>query len=299
MQSLKTDQLEIAFEAHGRPTTQLPVLLLHGFPDDASAWEDVGARLADAGRYAIAPYVRGCGPTRFLSAAVPRSGQVTARARDVLQLMDALSIERAIVIGQDWGAATGQALAMLHPHRVEKLAVLNGHGLLNMAVFARGARPSWATLHAGWYQWLFQTPIGEPLLRQDPVALARYLWQQWSPGWSFTEGTFATMARSLANPDWADVVLSAYRAPDQDRSADPLDAAANKQLASAPVISRPALNLQGKQDGVDLFEDTQLGQEAFYHGGFRRVLLDDCGHFLQRERPSEVARLLLEFFDER
>jgi len=299
MQNVRTDQLEIAFKTHGHPSTQLPFLLLHGFPDDASAWDGVGARLAEAGRYAVAPHVRGCGATRFLSPDAPRSGQVTARARDMLQFMDALKIERAIVVGQDWGAATGQALAMLYPQRVEKLAVLNGHGLLNMAVFAQGRRPSWATLHAGWYQWLFQTPLGEPLLRQDPAGLARYLWQQWSPGWPFSDETFAGVAQSLANPDWADVVLSAYRAPDQDRSADPQDADAGKQLSAGLTITRPALNLQGMRDGVDLFEDTQLGQEAFYRGGFRCVRLDGCGHFLQRERPDEVARLLLGFLHER
>lgn len=297
MPSVRTEQLDLAFESHGQLTSRIPVLLLHGFPDDASAWDAVGAQLANAGHYALAPHVRGCGPTRFLSPDIPRSGQVTARARDLLQFMDALHIERASVVGQDWGAATGQALAMLHPERVEKLAVLNGHGLLNLAVFAQGRRPSWATLHAGWYQWLFQSPIAEPLLRQDPAGLARYLWQHWSPGWRFSEETFATVAQSLANPDWVDVVLSAYRAPDQDRSADPQDAAAGKRLATVPAITRPTLNLQGARDGVDLFEDTQLGQEAFYRGGFQRVLLDDCGHFLQRERPAEVARLLLEFFD--
>ncbi|WP_280155160.1 alpha/beta hydrolase [Piscinibacter sp. XHJ-5] len=298
MESITTDQLEIAFETHGRRTTNMPIMLLHGFPDDATAWNEVGGRLAAAGRHAIAPHVRGCGPTRFLSKETPRSGQVAARARDVVHLMDGLQIERAIVVGQDWGAATAQALAMLHPQRVDKLVVLNGHGLLNMAVFAQGKRPSWATFHAGWYQWLFQSAIAEPLLRQDAAGLARYLWQQWSPGWRFSEEVFAAVARSLANPDWVDVVLSAYRPPDADPHADPRDAAAGRQLATAPAITQPTLNLQGARDGVDLFEDTQLGQEAFYRGGFRCARLEGCGHFLQRERPDEVASLLLEFFDD-
>jgi pimeloyl-ACP methyl ester carboxylesterase len=295
MQRVHTDQLELACEVFGTPGRELPVILLHGFPDDASAWNDVGAALARAGRWAYAPYVRGCGPTRFLTPDAPRSGQPAARARDLRQLLDALHIERAVLVGQDWGAATAQALTMLHPERVDRLVVLNGHGLLNMAVFAQGRRPSWETLHAGWYQWMFQTPLAEPLLSSDRAGLARYLWRQWSPGWNFSDATLEAVVRSLANPDWVRVVLSAYRPPDSDADADPQDEPATRQLAGAPGIDRPTLNLQGMDDRVDLFNDTQLGQEAFYRGGFRREQLAGCGHFLHRERPDEVARLLIEF----
>jgi pimeloyl-ACP methyl ester carboxylesterase len=296
MQYVQTDQLEVACEVFGAPGQGPPIVLLHGFPDDATAWNDVGAALAEAGRFAIAPYVRGCGPTRFLSPETPRSGQPAARARDVLQLLDALHFERAVVAGQDWGAATAQALAMLHPERVDRLVVLNGHGLFNMAVFAQGRQPSWRTLHAGWYQWMFQTAVAEPLLNNDRAGLTRYLWRQWSPGWRFGDATLEAVLRSLAHPDWTRVVLSAYRSDGGE--IDPQDEAAIRQLAAAPPIERPTLNLQGVDDRVDLFEDTQLGQEAFYRGGFRRVQLGRCGHFLHRERPDEVARLLLEFIDE-
>lgn len=299
MQHVLTDQLDTACEVFGTPGRETPILLLHGFPDDATAWNDVGVVLAEAGRFAVAPYVRGCGPTRFLSPDTPRSGQVAARARDVCQLLDALDLERVVVVGQDWGATTAQALAMLHPDRVDRLVVLNGHGLLNMAVFAQGRQPSWQTLHAGWYQWMFQSPVAEPLLKNDRAGLARYLWRQWSPGWRFSEATLQSVLRSLANPDWARVVLSAYRPADTDAEADPQDEATTAQLAAAPPIERPTLNLQGADDRVDLFEDTQLGQEAFYRAGFRRVQLAGCGHFLHRERPDEVARLLLEFVDGR
>jgi pimeloyl-ACP methyl ester carboxylesterase len=297
MERLSIEQLEVAYEVHGTPGEGASLILLHGFPDDATAWNGVGAHLASAGRHALAPYVRGCGPTRFLAGDTPRSGQVSARARDVVQLMDALRLERVVLVGQDWGAATAQAIAMLHPQRVERLVVLNGHGLLNLAVFERGNRPSWRTFHAGWYQWLFQTPIGAPLLREGRASLARYLWQEWSPGWSFADEELDAVLRSFDNPDWAEVVLSAYRPWTDDPCADPDDDEASQALAAAPAITRPTLNLQGARDGVDLFEDTQLGQEAFYRGGFRREQIRDCGHFLHRERPDAVAKQLLRFLE--
>ena len=295
MEHVQLPDIAVAYERHGTRDADTPLILLHGFPDDATAWNGVGQRLSAEGHACIAPYVRGCGPTRFTSADAPRSGQVAARARDLLGLMDALGIDRAVLIGQDWGAATAQAVAMLHPKRVERLVVLNGHGLLNMAVFAQGQRPSWPTLHAGWYQWMFSTPIAEPLLRADRRGLARYLWQQWSPGWRFDESEFVRVARSLDNEDWPAVVLSAYRPWNADPSADPQDAADSERLATGMTIGCPTLNLQGADDGVDLFEDTQLGQEAFYRGGFERAVLKGCGHFLHRERPEAVAERILEF----
>jgi pimeloyl-ACP methyl ester carboxylesterase len=299
MERLSTSQIEIAFDVHGRPGRQLPLLLLHGFPDDASSWRRVGERLAAAGRQAFAPYVRGCGPTRFRSPEVPRSGQPASRGRDVLELMDALGLDRVIVVGQDWGAVTALALALLHRVRVERLVILNGHGLLNLAVLAQGRRPTWATLHAGWYQWMFQTPLGQPLLEADRAGFIEYVWGQWSPGWNPPPEELAEVVRSAGNPDWTAVVLSAYRPGNADPAADPRDADAGQRLASAPPITRPTLNLQGARDGVDLFADTQLGQEAFYRGGFERAVLEGCGHFLHRERPEAVAERILDFVADR
>jgi pimeloyl-ACP methyl ester carboxylesterase len=298
MERTSIEQLEVAYEVHGTPGERASIILLHGFPDDATAWRDVGGHIAAIGRHALAPYVRGCGPTRFRAGETPRSGQVSACARDVVELMDALQLERVVLMGQDWGASTAQAVTMLYPERVERLIVLNGHGLFNLAVFAQGKRPSWRTFQAGWYQWLFQTPIGAPLLREHRASLARYLWQEWSPGWRFAEDELDAAVRSFDNPDWAEVVLSAHRPWTDDPCADPKDEEASQKLAAAPAITRPTLNLQGARDGVDLFEDTQLGQEAFYRGGFRREQIRDCGHFLHRERPDAVAKQLARFLDE-
>jgi pimeloyl-ACP methyl ester carboxylesterase len=293
MKTQQVQDLHIGYEEYGAPSRRPSVLLLHGFPDDASAWRGVGPLLARAGLHALAPYVRGCGPTRFLHAHTPRSGHPATRARDMLEFIDALKLDRVQLVGQDWGAATAQALAMLHPQRVERLAVLNGHGLLNMAVFQQGKVPGWATFHAGWYQWFFQLPMAKQLLQADRAGFARYAWQQWSPGWRFDESAFAEAAASFDNPDWVDVVLSAYSM--DPAACDPRDAESAQRLMKAPAIERPTLNLQGRRDGVDLFEDTQLGQEAFYRGGFERQVLEGCGHFLQREQPERVAEHLIAF----
>jgi pimeloyl-ACP methyl ester carboxylesterase len=293
--TVSADQIEIACDVYGQQRTDIGVVLLHGFPDDASAWRGVAPLLALAGQYVIAPYTRGCGPSRFRSETAPRSGQVAARMRDTLAVMNAFGLNRTIIVGQDWGGATAQGLAMIHPERVERLVLLNGHGLFNGAVFAHGARPSWETLHAAWYQWLFQLPLGGQLLDADRAGLTRYLWSQWSPGWTYSRADLATVLRSIENPDWAAVVVSAYQRWDIDPNADPQDAQTSRQLADPSALRQPTLNLLGARDTVDRLVDSQLGQDAYYHGGLSSITLDDCGHFLHRERPDEVAQLILDF----
>jgi pimeloyl-ACP methyl ester carboxylesterase len=237
--------------------------------------------------------VRGCGPTQFLNSTTPRDGTVGARLGDLIEFMDGLRMAKAVLIGQDWGAATAQAAAMLMPERVARLVILNGHALYNMAVAARGVRPSYETLHAGWYQWLFQTAIGERLLRADPRGFACYLWKTWSPGWDFQQQQFEATARSFQNPDWVATVISAYRggAP----NVDPEDVQRLQAIMKFPPINVPALNLQGANDGVDLFADTQLGQEKLYAGGIETRVLPNCGHFLHREHPGAVAGAIRAF----
>jgi pimeloyl-ACP methyl ester carboxylesterase len=290
-----TDQIDIAFDVYGQRQSDVAVVLLHGFPDDASAWRPIAAALAAAGHYVVAPYTRGCGPSRFRSEATPRSGQVAARMRDVLALINELGLRRAILVGQDWGGATAQALAMMQPERVDRLVLLNGHGLFNWAVFAKGARPSWETLHAAWYQWFFRLPLGGHLLEADRAGLRRYLWIQWSPGWKYPERDLRTVIESIGNPDWAAVVVSAYQPWEIDPHADPQDAHTSRQLAAPSALPQPTLNILGARDAVDRVGNSRLGQEAFYHGGLKSITLDDCGHFPHRERPDDVAKLILEF----
>jgi pimeloyl-ACP methyl ester carboxylesterase len=297
MKTIKTDDLIVSYDVYGTRSERTPILLLHGFPDDASAWKEVGALLAGAGEFAIAPHVRGCGPTVFASENTPRSGQPSARARDALAFLGALGLDTVVLVGQDWGATTAQALAILHPHRVKGLAILNGHGLFNMGPFAQGRIPTWETIHAGWYQWLFQTPLAKPLLSADLEGFIRHAWTNWSPGWRFTEDDLQAVVHSAQNPDWLDVVLSAYGPPDH-AAADSQDSEANATLAKLPPITCPTLNLQGANDGVDLHVDTQLGQEDCYKGPFSSEVLESCGHFLHRERPEAVAQKILGFLSQ-
>ena len=297
MNTQKLQDIEVAYHSYGTPSNdKAPIILLHGFPDDASAWKAAAEQLAEAGHYALAPYVRGCGPTRFLNNDVPRSGSPAARVRDVIEFMDALHIDKAVIVGQDWGATTAQALCMLYPERVERLVLLNGQGLLNMQVFSQGKIPTWQTFHAGWYQWLFLQPLAKQLLESDREGFARYAWQQWSPGWNFSEGEFAAASESFKNPNWVEVVLSAYQ---MDAStADPRDTEVMAKLSSPTVaITRPTLHLQGVNDGVDLYVDTQLGQEEFYKDMYISKQLEGCGHFLQREQPQLVADEIMAFLE--
>jgi pimeloyl-ACP methyl ester carboxylesterase len=158
----------------------------------------------------------------------------------------------------------------------------------------QGRIPSWETIHAGWYQWLFQTPLAKPLLSADLEGFIRHAWTNWSPGWRFAEDDLQAVAHSAQNPDWIDVVLSTYGPPDH-AAADPRDCEAHATLAKLPPITCPTLNLQGANDGVDLHVDTQLGQESYYKGPFSSEVLESCGHFLHRERPEAVAQKILGF----
>jgi pimeloyl-ACP methyl ester carboxylesterase len=241
----------------------------------------------------VAPDARGCAPTTFHDPLTARDGTSAARFSDFIALMDGLNFASAVVVGQDMGAQTAQAAAILAPERVERLAILNGHGLFNLAVAQHGATPSFKTFHAGWYQWLFQLPLGGSLLRSDPRSFARYLWSIWSPGWNFSDSEFDIAAASFDGPDWVATMLSAYRgAP---KNADPSDTRHQGKLMTYPAIDVPSLNLQGELDAVDIFADTQLGQESFYRGGFERIVIPRCGHFLHRERPTAGSDAIIDF----
>jgi pimeloyl-ACP methyl ester carboxylesterase len=277
-----TRDLHVAYLERG-PRDGTPVLLVHGFPDDARTWDRLAAVLAADGYRTIAPYVRGFGPTRF-AAGAERTGEVAALARDVLALADALGIERFHYAGHDWGARAGYAAAALAPQRLRSLTAL---------AVAYGTNHASQTMpieqtRAYWYQWYFATPRGEAELATNAHALCRALWSYWSPNWRFDDAEYDATAASFANPDFLAVVLSSYRqrwgfAPGAAAYAD--DRAA---LERVPPIAVPALALMGRDDGATLPSST-VGKEALFTGPYRVEILADSGHFVQREQPELVA----------
>ncbi len=287
-QFAETPTLRIAYEDTG-PKDGPAVLLLHGWPDDPRTWDAVAPALNAAGFRTIVPYLRGFGPTVFLSADTMRSGEMAAMAQDAIELADALGLKTFAVVGHDWGARIAYVLAAAFPERVTRIATLSvgwQPGEL--------ATPSLEQVRKYWYQWFMATERGRESVRSDPKAFARIQWETWAPqGW-FSDAEFAATAKSFENPDWPAITLHSYTVRWGESDKDPRYAGLDRRAMSAQSIPVPTLMIQGGADGVTLAATTE-GKDKYFTGGYRRVVLDGVGHFPTREKPEEVSRLLLGF----
>src|SRR5262249_17107426 len=199
VKSVRTPVLEIAYHEVG-DAAAFPVILLHGFPDDAHAYDGVSPLLAKAGYRALAVYLRGFGPTRFLDASAPRMAEQAAIGQDVIDFADALQLRRFAVAGFDWGGRAACVAAALHPDRVRAAVLVSGYTIQNTVTPGRAAAPEAA--RRLWYQWYFNTDAGRRGLEQNRRELCRLLWQEWSPTWRFSEELFTLSAQSWDNPDF-------------------------------------------------------------------------------------------------
>ena len=281
-----TPELEIAYRERG-PRDGPPVLLVHGFPDDARTWDRVAPALAGAGYRTLAPFVRGFGPTRFAPGA-ERTGETAALARDVLAFADALGLRAFHYVGHDWGARAGYAAAALAPERFVSLCALavaygTNHAAQTMAV---------EQTRAYWYQWYFATPRGAAELERDRHGFCRALWRFWSPGWAVTDAEYDATAASFDNPDFVAVALSAYRQRWDFVPGAAAYAADRALLARVPALSVPTLVLMGADDGATLPSSAD-GKAVLFTGPYRVERVAGSGHFLQRERPDDVVRHVL------
>lgn len=200
--------LSVAYEDSGRADGK-PVVLLHGFPYDVHAYDEVTPLLVSAGCRVITPYLRGYGPTRFLSGDTPRSGQQAVLAHDLLALMDALALERAVLAGYDWGGRAACIVAALWPERVRGLVSVNGYNIQDIAGSSKPAAPENEFRY--WYQYYFHGERGRAGLEQNRRALCKLLWKLWSPNWEFDDATYECTAASFDNPDFVPVVIHSYR----------------------------------------------------------------------------------------
>jgi len=282
----ETDLLRIAYEQRGGGP---PLLLLHGWPDDVRTWDRVADGLAGGGFTTLVPWLRGYGPTAFRDADTPRSGQVAAYAQDAAALLDALGIERAVVVGHDWGARAGFALAALWPERVERLVAL-------ASGYETGIKPGWeispAQGRAYWYQWFWHTEPGREALERNPREVCRYLWRTWSPHLAFSDAGFDATAAAWENPDWVATTLHAYRVRWGAAPKDPRYDVLESHLQQHPPVLVPTVLLHGEEDGASLAQSS-AGQESSFPGGHRREVLPGVGHFIQRERPEAVLAAVL------
>jgi pimeloyl-ACP methyl ester carboxylesterase len=288
MPHLDTPDLHFTFDETGARDGH-PVLLLHGWPDDASTWEDVSALLQDRKLRLIAPYLRGFGGTVFRNSDALRTANGAVLAMDAIALMDGLGIERFSVVGHDWGSNIAEALAIGWPDRVERMALLSSlprMGGLKTPTFRQAQRY--------WYHWFMATKRGSETIAADPHGFARVQWENWSPDGWFDEATFEAVARSFDNPDWVAITLHSYRVRWGEAEPDPQSAWLEDRIKETQSLSLPSIYFQGAEDGVNPPELSENLHEKF-SGPFDRILLQNVGHFPQREDPETVARELAIF----
>lgn len=290
LERVQAGALEIAYERSG-PRGGPAAILLHGFPYDVEAWRDVAPILAAAGFDTIVPWLRGYGPTRFLSADTPRSGQQAALGADLLALMDALGLRRATLAGYDWGGRAACIVAALWPERVRGLVTVGGYNIQDIAAAAKPAPAEQE--HRFWYQYYFHTERGRAGLQADRRGICRLLWRLWSPAWRFDEETFERSARAFDNPDFVEVVIQSYRHRYGYAPGDPALEPIERRLAALPPIAVPTIAMHGAGDGVAPVESTERHARHFM-GGYERRVVPVCGHNLPQEAPEAVAAAVLD-----
>jgi pimeloyl-ACP methyl ester carboxylesterase len=290
VKTLDTDVLSIAYQEY-RPASGWPCIMGHGFPYDVHAYDQTAPTLVHAGARVLVPYLRGYGPTRFLDAGTPRSGEQAALGADLLDFMDALRIERAVLGGYDWGGRAACIVAALLPMRVVALVSGNSYNIQSIAHAMEPASPSEEA--ALWYQYYFHNERGRLGLTRNRREVARLLWRLWSPNWAFDDATFDRTAASFDNSDFVDVVIHSYRhryglAPG---AGDPRYDEIEIALAAQPPIGVPAITIDGDADGVN--SGTAHHAKRFT-GPHEHRIFKSAGHNLPQERPEEWARAVID-----
>lgn len=290
LHTISAGVLEVAYFDTG-PRQGPPVVLLHGFPYDVHACRAAGDLLAQAGCRVVTPYLRGFGPTRFVHAHTPRSGQQAALAFDLLALLDALGIPSAVLAGYDWGGRAACIVAALHPERVRGLVTGNGYNLQNIAAAAAPQSPE--NEQRLWYQYYLHGARGAAGLAQNRRAFCKLLWQLWSPNWQFDEATFEMSAAAFDNPDFVGVVLHSYRHRFGLVAGDPALDGWERALAAQPPIGVPTIAIDGAGDGVMALGGSAHHQHHFT-GPYAHRVLPVVGHNLPQEAPEAFASAVRE-----
>ena len=287
VKTINAGVLKVAYEEYG-PADGWPCVMGHGFPYDASAYAEAAPILAATGARVIVPYLRGFGPTRFLSPDTPRSGEQAALGADLLALLDALGIERAVLGGYDWGGRAACVVAALWPERATALVSGNSYSIQNIA---RAMEPApLAEEAAFWYQYYFHCERGRRGLERNRRDIARLLWRLWSPTWDFGDAAFERAARSFDNPDFVEVVIHSYRHRYGLVAGDPAYAETEGRLAKQPPISVPAITIDGDADGVNPGTAHHAGK---FTGPHEHRVFKGAGHNLPQERPREWAQAVI------
>jgi len=290
IKQVKAGVLDIGYAEVGAANAK-PVILLHGWPYDIHSFTEVSALLAAKGYRVLVPYLRGYGTTRFIDAGTPRNGQQAALAADVIAFMDALKIDKAVIGGFDWGARTADIVAALWPERTKALVSVSGYLIgsqqANKAPLSPKAELAW------WYQYYFATERGQKGYEANRRDFAKLIWQTASPSWKFTDAVFTQSATSFDNPDHVAIVIHNYRwrlgLAEGEAKYDELE----KKLATGPVITVPAVTLEGDGNGAP--HPDPAAYAAKFKGKYaHHTLTGGIGHNLPQEAPQAFADAIIE-----
>jgi pimeloyl-ACP methyl ester carboxylesterase len=281
--------LDVAFERHG-PAGGWPVVLLHGFPMDIHAYDEVAPALAAAGADVVVPYLRGYGGTRFVSAGTVRSGQQAALAHDLRELIGALELAGPIVAGFDWGGRAACLVSMLWPDLVSGLVTVSGYNVQDIAAAVQPRSP--ASERKLWYQYYLHGERGRAGLAAHRADYARLLWREWSPTWDFSDEEFSTTRPSFDNPDFVDVVVHSYRHRFGLVAGDPGYEASERAIAAQPRITVPTVVLDPTED--TLHEPAPRAEHERHFSHLVDVRTVGAGHNLPQEAPADFAAALLD-----
>jgi pimeloyl-ACP methyl ester carboxylesterase len=277
--------------AEAGPADGPAVLLLHGWPYDIYSFAEVTPALAAVGYRVIVPFARGYGTTRFLSDGTPRNGQQAVLAVDVIALMDALGIERAILGGFDWGARSAGIVAALWPDRCQGLVSVSGYLIGSQAAGEAPLLPR--AEYAWWYQYYFATERGRAGYNTYRREFSKLIWQLASPKWAFDDATFARTAAAFDNPDHVAIVIHNYRWRLGAAEGEPRYDGLETQLAAAPAIAVPTITLEGDANGAP-HPDASAYAHKFSGKYEHRVIEGGIGHNLPQEAPQAFARAVID-----
>jgi pimeloyl-ACP methyl ester carboxylesterase len=282
--------LNTAYYEEGRADGPV-VVLLHGFPYDIHSHADVAPQLAAQGCRVIVPYLRGFGATRFRDPTTLRSGEQAAIGADVIALMDALGIRRAVLAGHNWGGRAACVAAALWPERCRGIVTVNSYLIQDLSRAAVPIRPKYEV--ALWYEYYFQLERGRAGLATNRREIARLLWKQWSPEWNFDDAAFDRSAMAYDNPDYVDVVIHSYRHRFGAAAGDPRYAELQRRLAPLPPIPVPSVTLDGDKDGVLPASDGSASASKFTGRRIHRVVRG-AGHNVPQESPEAFTSAIME-----
>ena len=293
--SIQTTVLDIAYEESGNPQG-FPIVLLHGFPDDVHAFDNVAPPLAKAGYRVLVPYLRGFGPTRFRDASARRMAEQAAIGQDLVDFADALGLKQMALAGYDWGGRAAAIAAALHPERVRAMVIIGGYTVQDVFAPPQPAPPE--AERELWYQWYFNTERGRVGLAANRRSLCKLLWQTWSPGWRFSDEEYNRTAPSFENPDFVDVVIHSYRHRNGNSPGEERFKQMEQRLAERPKIAAPSILLYGATDPLARpAPDVTPAERAVFPALVARRVIPGAGHFLPREKPETVSSALLELLE--